>query len=117
MTRREVKPIRLIGPPLPPPWRAPLLGALWVVLAWVGCVGVGALFTWLGHLHGCQLNEGGVHPCLVWGLDVGSPLYMLSVAPLLLASFGILLFLMAIMGCLGFAAVMYAWHVFRRKRE
>jgi len=87
---------------------------LLIFLSWVACVGVGALFTWLGHLHGCELNEAGEHPCVVWGVDVGSSLYMLSVGLLLLASFGLPLFVLGIVICLIVAAVQYAWCSYRR---
>jgi hypothetical protein len=38
--------------------------------------------------HGCQLDEGGVHPCLVGGTDWGENLYTMGVLGwLMLASF------------------------------
>ncbi|SRR5258708_22678844 len=99
-----------------PAWRYTLLSALSIVVAWAACIAVGALFTWLGHLQGCHLDEGGVHPCIVLGVDVGEPLNFLSVGLLLIAAFGAPLFLIGIAGCLVLALVQLLWHSSKKNR-
>ncbi len=46
-------------------WAAPLLTAL----------AAGGLATWLG----CELNEGSIHPCILFGSDIGKTLYTMGV--------------------------------------
>jgi hypothetical protein len=92
------------------------MAAAKVAGVWLGCVVVGFAFTWLGTVHGCQLDEAGAHPCVVLGVDVGSPLSFLSVGLLLLASFGLPLFLLGILGCLGLALAQFLIHRFRTSR-
>src|SRR5258708_35340961 len=82
-----------------PAWRYTLLSALSIVVAWAACIAVGALFTWLGHLQGCHLDEGVVHPCIVLGGDVGGPFNFRSVDLLLVAAFGDPLFRFGIADC------------------
>jgi|SRR5277367_202392 len=90
-----------------PAWMVSLIGAWLVAGAWVACLGIGALFTWIGTAHGCQLDESGIHPCLVFGVDVGTPLSFLSVGLLLLAAFGLPLFLIGFLGLLVTAFVLF----------
>jgi len=99
-----------------PAWRYSLLSALLIVVGWVACIAVGAFFTWLGNLHGCHLDEGGVHPCIVSGVDVGEPLNFLSVGLLLIAAFGAPLFLIGIVGCLALALSQFLWHSSKKNR-
>jgi hypothetical protein len=75
---------------------------------------VGALFTWVGGLHGCQLDEGGAHPCIVLGVDVGEELGFLSVGLLLLVSFGLPLFLIALLGYLAVAGLQFLLYKYKR---
>jgi hypothetical protein len=92
------------------------MSALWVVVTWVGCALVGALFTWIGASHGCQLDEGGAHPCIVFGVDVGEELSFLSVGLLLLVSFGLPLFLLALVGCLALAGLQFLVYKHKKRR-
>ena len=80
---------------------------------WVALFAVGFFFAWLGRVAGCELNEGGTHPCLVLGVDVGVPLYMASVAPLLLAAFGSVLFVLGILFCL--VVALFVWMFTHRR--
>lgn len=99
------------------PWRRPLILAAKVVGTWLACFVIGYTFSFLGNTLGCRLDEAGVHSCVVIGLDIGEPLYFVSVAPLLLASFGIPLFIFALLGCLLWALWEYSIHLYRRHRD
>jgi len=71
-------------PPLPKRKRFPWL-IYWVVLAVIVVVAlapIGSVVTcaWIANAHGCKVDEGSVHPCLIHGKDYGQLLYSLGVA-------------------------------------
>jgi hypothetical protein len=53
-----------------------LLAILTVALAPVGSVAVCGL---IANTHGCKVDEGSVHPCIIGGHDYGQLLYTLGV--------------------------------------
>ena|ERR1017187_4597701 len=64
-------------PPLPSrkfPWVIYLI-ILGVILA-IALAPVGSviLSSWIANAHGCQLDEGGTHPCVIGGTDYGTTL-------------------------------------------
>ena len=90
-------------PPLPSrkfPWLIYLIvlaAILAVALAPVGSVVVAGL---IAKSHGCQLDEGGPHPCVIGGIDYGS----------ILCTMGVLGWLMLVTIPIG-ALAMLAWVV------
>lgn len=52
-----------------------LLIVLWMVLP---LLSVFTAYT-IGNAFNCQVDEGGVHPCVVAGQDIGEPLYTMGV--------------------------------------
>src|SRR5438046_10036680 len=53
-----------------------LFGIFAVALAPVGSVVAGG---WIANSHGCKVDEGSVHPCMIGGKDYGQLLYTLGV--------------------------------------
>ena len=56
----------------------------WIALVAIAVFSVlplisGISAAYIAEAHGCRLDEGSVHPCLVFGLDWGSPLYAMGV--------------------------------------
>jgi hypothetical protein len=70
-------------PPLPVRKRFPWI-VYWIVLAFIVLVAlapIGSVVTcaWIANAHGCKVDEGSVHPCIVNGQDYGQLLYTLGV--------------------------------------
>jgi hypothetical protein len=61
------------------PWGIYLI-ALFVILA-VALAPVGSVVVcgWVANTHGCRVDEGSVHPCMIGGKDYGQLLYTLGV--------------------------------------
>jgi len=56
----------------------------WIVLALIVLVAfapIGSVITcgWIANAHGCKVDEGSVHPCMINGKDYGQLLYTLGV--------------------------------------
>ncbi len=56
----------------------------WVVLAIIVLVALAPLGSvvacgWIANAHGCKVDEGSVHPCMINGKDYGQLLYTLGV--------------------------------------
>jgi hypothetical protein len=69
-------------PPLPGRKRFPWI-VYWIVLALIILVAlapVGSVFACavIGNAHGCRVDEGSVHPCMINGKDYGQLLYTLG---------------------------------------
>lgn len=60
--------------------RSPILTYGLLFLYTLGPILVSLLAGGIAHLAGAQLDEGSVHPCIVLGIDIGRPLYILGVA-------------------------------------
>jgi hypothetical protein len=70
-------------PPLPVQKRFPWL-LYWIVLVLIGLVAlapVGSVVACglIANAHGCRVDEGSVHPCVINGKDYGQLLYTLGV--------------------------------------
>jgi hypothetical protein len=70
-------------PPLPIRKRFPWI-LYWIVLALIvlfALAPIGSVVTcaWIANAHGCQVDEGSVHPCIINGQDYGQLLYTLGV--------------------------------------
>jgi hypothetical protein len=70
-------------PPLPTRKRFPWI-FYWIVLVFIvlfAFAPVGSVMTcaWIANSHGCQVDEGSVHPCVINGKDYGQLLYTLGV--------------------------------------
>jgi hypothetical protein len=70
-------------PPLPVRKRFPWM-PYWIVLALIALVAlapIGSVVTcgWIASAHGCKVDEGSVHPCIINGKDYGHLLYTLGV--------------------------------------
>jgi len=80
------------------PWRIYIL--LLVAIAAIALAPVGSVVigSWIANSHGCRVDEGSVHPCVIGGKDYGNALYTM----------GVLGWLMIITLPLGFFAFM-AW--------
>ena len=96
-------------PPLPRRKRFPWI-VYWIVLGLIILVAfapVGSVMTCavIANAHGCKVDEGSVHPCIVNGHDYGHLLYTLGVM-------GWLMLLTIPAGLLGFAVwlVVLIWH-------
>ena len=70
-------------PPLPVQKRFPwiLYGIALVLIVGFAFAPVGSvmLCAWIANAHGCQVDEGSVHPCIINGHDYGELLYDLGV--------------------------------------
>ena len=78
MSHSEVTP-----PPLSKRKRFPWL-IYWVLLALIviaALAPIGSVVTcaWIANAHGCKVDEGSVHPCIINGKDYGQMLYTLGV--------------------------------------
>jgi hypothetical protein len=96
-------------PPLPRPRRFPWI-VYWIVLGLIILVAfapIGSVMTCavIANAHGCKVDEGSVHPCIVNGHDYGHLLYTLGVM-------GWLMLLTIPAGLLAFAIwlVVLIWH-------
>jgi hypothetical protein len=70
-------------PPLPVRKRFPWI-LYWIVLAIIVLVALAPLGSvvacgWIANAHGCKVDEGSVHPCMINGKDYGQLLYTLGV--------------------------------------
>lgn len=60
------------------PWLVPGLLSLWGLYTFGPFLGM-LLSTFIAERAGCELNEGGVSPCVVLGVDLGGTLYFFFV--------------------------------------
>ena len=56
----------------------------WIVLVLIGVVALAPIGSvvacgWIAHAHGCRVDEGSVHPCIINGKDYGQMLYTMGV--------------------------------------
>jgi hypothetical protein len=70
-------------PPLPTRKRFPWI-FYWIVLVFIALFAfapIGSVMTcaWIANSHGCKVDEGSVHPCIINGKDYGQLLYTLGV--------------------------------------
>jgi hypothetical protein len=70
-------------PPLPVRRRFPWI-FYWIVLALIAIVALAPMGSvvacgLIANAHGCQVDEGSVHPCVIGGKDYGQLLYTLGV--------------------------------------
>ncbi len=70
-------------PPLPSRKRFPWI-FYWIVLVFIvlfAFAPIGSVVTcaWIANSHGCKVDEGSVHPCIINGKDYGQLLYTLGV--------------------------------------
>jgi len=70
-------------PPLPTRKRFPWI-FYWIVLVFIGLFAfapIGSVMTCalIANSHGCKVDEGSVHPCMIGGKDYGQLLYTLGV--------------------------------------
>jgi hypothetical protein len=70
-------------PPVPVRKRFPWV-IYWIVLALILLVAlapIGSVMAcgWIANAHGCKVDEGSVHPCIINGKDYGHMLYTLGV--------------------------------------
>jgi hypothetical protein len=70
-------------PPLPTQKRFPWI-FYWIVLVFIvlfAFAPIGSVMTcaWIANSHGCQVDEGSAHPCVINGKDYGELLYTLGV--------------------------------------
>ncbi|HTS16954.1 MAG TPA: hypothetical protein VMP11_05220 [Verrucomicrobiae bacterium] len=84
--------------------RAKIIGygviVLWTFLPMIPVVIAGAIASHCG----CQLDEGGAHPCIVLGRDIGGRLYEMGVV----GWFGLLTFPTGILALLLFTGIVIA---------
>jgi hypothetical protein len=77
------EPAAVNPPPLPVRKRFPWI-LYWIVLALIGLVTLAPMGSVvacgvIANAHGCRVDEGSVHPCVVNGKDYGPLLYQLGV--------------------------------------
>ena len=70
-------------PPLPVPKRFPWI-LYWIVLAFIVLIATAPIVSVIvcsviANAHGCRVDEGSVHPCIINGQDYGQLLYTLGV--------------------------------------
>src|SRR5207248_7928868 len=70
-------------PPLPRRKRFPWI-VYWIVLGLIALfafapIGPVMACAWIANAHGCRVDEGSVHPCIINGHDYGELLYSLGV--------------------------------------
>jgi hypothetical protein len=70
-------------PPLPVQKRFPWI-PYWIVLAFIiliaaAPIGSVVACSFIANTHGCRVDEGSVHPCMINGKDYGQLLYTLGV--------------------------------------
>ena len=61
------------------PWIIYLLILALVLVFTLAPIGSVAVAGWLAMTHGCKVDEGSVHPCIIGGVDRGELLYTLGV--------------------------------------
>lgn len=70
-------------PPLPPGKRFPwvIYGIVLALIALVALAPIGSVVGcgWIANAHGCKVDEGSVHPCMINGHDYGHMLYTMGV--------------------------------------
>ena len=70
-------------PPLPGrkrfPWILYWIALAIIVLVTLAPVGSVVACGWIANAHGCKVDEGSVHPCMINGKDYGQLLYTLGV--------------------------------------
>ena len=62
------------------PGTVPMIGGAVVALVGVLPFCVTMLAAWIASSHGCRLDEGDAHPCVVLGADRGETLYAMAMA-------------------------------------
>lgn len=70
-------------PPLPVrkrfPWILYWIVLMLIVLVALAPIGSVVACAWIANSHGCKVDEGSVHPCIIGGHDYGELLYSLGV--------------------------------------
>jgi hypothetical protein len=70
-------------PPLPEPKRFPwiIYGIILGLIAVFALAPIGSVLAcgWIANTHGCRVDEGSIHPCIIDGKDYGHLLYTLGV--------------------------------------
>src|SRR5438034_2326378 len=61
------------------PWVVYVLVVLAILAVALAPVGSVAVCGWIANTHGCKVDEGSVHPCIIGGYDYGQLLYTLGV--------------------------------------
>ena len=78
-----MNPPEITPPPLPSGKRFPWV-IYWIVLALIALVALAPIGSvvacgWIANAHGCKVDEGSVHPCIINGKDYGHLLYTMGV--------------------------------------
>jgi len=80
---QNTEPSIVIPPPLPVRKRFPwiIYWALLVLIILFALAPIGSVVVcaWIANAHGCKVDEGSVHPCIINGQDYGQLLYTLGV--------------------------------------
>jgi hypothetical protein len=61
------------------PWVIYALALLAILAVTMAPVGSVVVCSWVANTHGCKVDEGSVHPCIIGGHDYGQLLYTLGV--------------------------------------
>jgi hypothetical protein len=61
------------------PWIAYLIVLFTILAVALAPVGSVVLCSWIANSHGCKVDEGSVHACVIGGKDYGQLLYTLGV--------------------------------------
>lgn len=60
------------------PWVLYLIALFIIAAVALAPVGSVVLASWIANAHGCRVDEGAVHPCLIGGKDYGPLLYTMG---------------------------------------
>ena len=61
------------------PWVIYLIALFLILEVALAPVGSVVVCSWIANTHGCKVDEGSVHPCMIGGKDYGQLLYALGV--------------------------------------
>jgi hypothetical protein len=61
------------------PWTIYLIVLFLILAVALAPLGSVVVCSWIANTHGCKVDEGSVHPCMIGGKDYGQLLYTLGV--------------------------------------
>lgn len=96
------------------PWAVYIIALVLLLAATLFPVPILFFASWFAETHGCTVNEGGIYPCIVNGVDWGETLALMGMSGwLLIATLPIMLFGVTVLA----VALLIHRILWRRKEE